>query len=337
MTKVAFITGITGMDGSLLADILLEKGYNVHGLLRRSATFNTSNIDHIFDKLHLHHGDITDAMSLFRIINEIKPDEIYNFCAMSHVKVSAAIENYTLQTNTIGVLNLLQSVRQAGLKDTRIYQANTSETIGNKTDGAILLNENTPRQPVSMYGISKHCADNICNMYREAYGMFIVSSTLFNHEHPRRGATFVTQKIANYVGKRDFQIPLQLGNLNSLRDWSYATDFMMCVYKMMQQSEPIDYVLASGECHSIREFVELAFNEIGVYVEWLGTGINEVGINKLTGETLIQVNKKYFRDLELHALIGDSSKAKRLLNWEATTTFSELVSIMVKAAINKTK
>ena len=322
------------MDGSTLADMLLEKGYIVHGLLRRSATFNTKNIDHIFNKLNLHHGDMTDTMGLFNIINNVKPDEIYNFAAMSHVKVSAAIENYTMQTNAIGLLNLLQCVRQAGLEKTcRIYQANTSETYGNKTDGRKLLNEDTPRTPVSIYGISKNCANDICNMYREAYGMFIVSATVFNHENARRGYTFVTQKIARYVGKMDYNKPLELGNLNSLRDWSYTNDMMEGVYLMLQQETPEDFVLASGECHSVREFVELAFEEVGIKIEWIGEGINEIGKNILTGEILVRVNPKYYRDLELHALIGDYSKAKRILGWEPKTSFKELVSKMVKSAL----
>lgn len=337
--KVAFITGITGMDGSIMAEILLEKGYVVHGLLRRSATFNTQNIDHIFDKLHLHHGDITDTMNIFTLINKIRPDEIYNFCAMSHVKVSAEIENYTIQTNTIGVLNLLQAVRLSGLEKTcRIYQANTSETFGNATDGTIKLNENSPRHPVSIYGISKNAANDICDMYRKAYGMFIVSSTLFNHEHERRGATFVTQKVANYVGKyynKRHQGPLQVGNLNSLRDWTYAPDFLQCVYLMLQQETPEDFVLASGECHSVREFIELAFKEVDINIVWEGNGVKEVGKHSKTDEVLVQVNPKYFRDLELHTLIGDASKAKRILGWEPKTSFNELVSRMVKAAIDR--
>lgn len=334
--KVAFITGITGQDGSIMADLLLEKGYEVHGLLRRSATFNTKNIDHIFGKLQLHHGDITDAMSLFTIINKIKPDEIYNFCGMSHVKVSASIETYTMQTNTLGVLNLLQSVRQSGLTNTcRIYQANTSETYGNKTDGTTLLTEETARTPVSIYGISKNCANDICDMYRKAYGMFIVSSTLFNHESIRRGHTFITQKVAQYVGRKKFDKPLELGNINSMRDWSAAEDFMEAVWLMIQQKTPNDFVLASGECRSVRELVEIAFKEIDIDIEWIGSGIDEVGIDKDTKKVLVKVNPKYYRDLELHALIGDASKAKRMLNWEPKTSFSEMISKMVKAAGNE--
>lgn len=335
--KVAFITGITGMSGSIMADILLEKGYKVHGLLRRTATFNTHNIDHIFDKLHLHHGDITDTMNIFTLINKIRPDEIYNFCAMSHVKVSADIENYTFQTNTIGVLNILQSVRLSGLEKTcKIYQANTSETFGNQTDGVTKLNEDSPRCPVSIYGISKNAANDICHMYRKAYGMFIVSSTLFNHEHKRRGATFVTQKIANYVGRYSNNLPpLQIGNLNSLRDWSSATDFMHGVYLMLKQETPEDFVLASGECHSVREFVELSFKEIDINIVWEGEGVQEVGKDPVTGTVLVKVNPKYFRDLELHALIGDASKAKRVLGWAPKTTFKNLVSEMVQAAISR--
>lgn len=225
--RVALITGIGGMDGSIMADYLLNLGYEVHGIIRRSANFNTQKIDHIFDKLTLHYGDLTDTMNIFTIIAKVKPDEIYNFAAQSHVKVSAELENYTLQTNTIGILNILQAVRTLGLESKcKIYQASTSEEFGNMTDGTTLLNEESPRLPVSIYGVSKLAAEHICRVYRDAYNMFIVSSTLFNHEHPRRGATFVTQKISNYVGKyvnnRGEINPLELGNLSSLRDWGLS-------------------------------------------------------------------------------------------------------------------
>lgn len=339
--KVWLLTGTTGMDSSIFADLLLGLGYtNIHGIIRRSATFNTQNIDHIFDKLKLYHGDLTDAMNIHTIIAKVTPDYIVNFGAMSHVKVSAELENYTLQVNTLGVLNILQSVRSLGLEKTcKIYQANTSECYGNQTDGITKLNEDSPRQPVSIYGISKNAAHDICDMYRKAYGMFIVSSTLFNHEHERRGGTFVTQKIANYVAKYNKNKgikPLQIGNMASLRDWSYASDVLEGVYLMLQQEKPEDFVLASGECHSVREFIELALKEIDVNITWEGTGVNEVGKDSITGQTIIEVNPKYFRDLELHALIGDASKAKRLLGWEPKTTFREIVHKMVCAAISRT-
>lgn len=335
--KVALLTGITGMDASIMADLLLSKGYIVHGIIRRTSNFNTQRIEHIFNKLHLHYGDLTDAMNIFTIISKVRPDEIYNFAAQSHVKVSAELENYTIQTNTIGILNILQAVRTIGLEKTcKIYQANTSETYGNQTDGTTLLNEESPKIPVSIYGISKLAAEHICRVYKDAYGMFIVSSTLFNHEGVRRGHTFVTQKIANYVGKyyKDKnQFPLNLGNLSAMRDWGSANDYVEAIWLMMQQDHPDNYVIATGETHSVREFVELAFEEIGIQIEWEKTGVDEIGINYLTGETLVKVNPKYFRDLELDVLIGDASKAQRVLNWKPKTSFKELVSEMVRGSI----
>lgn len=343
--KVALLTGITGMDASIMADLLLSKGYIVHGIIRRTSNFNTQRIEHIFNKLHLHYGDLTDAMNIFTIISKVRPNEIYNFAAQSHVKVSAELENYTIQTNTIGILNILQAVRTIGIEKTcKIYQANTSETYGNQTDGTTLLDEESPKMPVSIYGISKLAAEHICRVYKEAYGMFIVSSTLFNHEGVRRGHTFVTQKIANYVGKyannikhpsksNDNFFPLNLGNLGAMRDWGSANDYVEAIWLMMQQDHADNYVIATGETHSVREFVELAFGEIGIQIEWKNTGIDEIGINYLTGETLVKVNPKYFRDLELDVLIGDASKARRVLNWNPKTSFQELVSEMVKGAI----
>ena len=331
--KLALVVGITGQDGSFLAELLLEKGYIVHGVIRRSATFNTQNIDHIFDKLHLHHGDITDSMNIFNIISKVRPCEIYNLSAMSHVKVSHDIENYTFQTNTLGVLNILQSVKNLGMEKTcKIYQASTSEQFGNTSDGSLLLNEKSPQKPVSVYGISKMAAEHLCNMYRDAYGMFVVNSLLFNHESPRRGGTFVTQKIARYVGKADFNKPLQLGNLNATRDWGHSKDYVYGIWLMLQQKTPENYVLATGETHAVREFVELAFEEIGIKIEWKGSGVDEVGVNTLTGEILVQVNKKYYRDIDIECLIGDASKAKRKLGWEPKITFKGLVSEMVRSA-----
>jgi GDPmannose 4,6-dehydratase len=338
--KIALITGIGGQDGSLLAELLLEKGYIVHGIIRRSATFNTQNIDHIFDKLHLHHGDITDTMNVFNIISKVRPCEIYNLCAMSHVKVSHDIENYTFQTNTLGVLNILQSVKNLGMEKTcRIYQASTSEIYGNITDGSFKLNEDSPQNPCSVYAISKYAAQQLCNMYRDAYGMFVVNSLLFNHEGPRRGHTFVTQKIANYVAKYNKDkptVPLQLGNLNAFRDWGSAKLYMKAVHLMLQQEKPDNYVIATGETHSVREFVELAFKEIGIDVEWVGTGVDEVGVNKNNkDQILVQVNPKYYRDIDIECLIGDASKAKRELGWSYDLEFRDLVKEMVVAAINR--
>jgi GDPmannose 4,6-dehydratase len=331
--RVVLVTGSQGMDGSHMMELLLEKGCDVHGTIRRSSVITTERIEHIFDKVTLHYVDITDTMSVFNIINKIRPVEIYNFCAQSHVKISSELENYTIQTNFVGVLNILQAVRTCGLEKTcRIYQASTSEIYGNVTDGSLLLNEESPQKPVSVYGISKMAAEHLCNMYRDAYGMFVVNSLLFNHEGPRRGHNFVTQKIARYVGKANFSKPLQLGNLNATRDWGHSRDYVYGIWLMLQKDKPDNYVLATGETHSVREFVELAFEEIGIKIEWCGSGIDEVGINSLTGETLVQVNKKYYRDIDIECLIGDASKAKRELGWEPKITFKELVSEMVISA-----
>lgn len=331
--KVALITGITGQDGSYMAELLLSNGYEVHGLIRRSSSFNTGRIDHIRDQITLHYGDLTDSMNLVTIISKILPTEIYNFAAQSHVKVSAELERYTIETNTLGILSILQAVKLLGLeKTTKIYQAGTSEEFGNQTDGKTLLNETSPKIPVSIYGVSKLAAEHICNIYRDAYGMFVVCSTLFNHEECRRGPTFVTQKVATWVarwksGKE--KTPLQIGNLDSIRDWGSAKDYVEGIYLMMQRETPQNYILATGECHSVREFIELAFKEVGVEIFWDGKGLEEKGKCKKSGEVLVEVNKKYFRDLELDVLIGDASKAKRELGWEPKTTFGELVSRMV--------
>lgn len=340
MSKVALIIGIGGQDGSLCADLLLTKNYVVHGLIRRSSNFNTQRINHIFDKIHLHYGDVTDAINIFSVISKIKPDEIYNFAAQSHVKVSSELENYTFQTNTVGVLNILQAVRTAGLeKSCKIYQASTSEEFGNSTDGTVLLNEDSPKVPVSVYGISKLAAEHLCRMYRDAYNMFIVSSTLFNHESERRGHTFVTQKIANYVANytKGNEIPLQLGNLNARRDWGSAKVYVEVIWLMMQQEKSENYVIATGETHDVREFVELAFKQIGLTIEWQGQGKHEVGVKKGTREVLVQVNEKYYRDIDIECLIGDASKANKQLGWSYNLKFEDLVKDMVDAAIERVK
>jgi GDPmannose 4,6-dehydratase len=337
--KIALLSGICGQDSSHLADLLLEKGYIVHGIMRRSATFNTANIDHIFNKLHLHYGDLTDPMNIHNIIDRVRPCEIYHMGAQSHVKVSHELENYTFQTNTLGTLSILQSVRSLGLEKTcKIYFANTSECYGNTTDGSQMLDEKTPFSPVSLYGISKVAASNICNMYRDAYGMFIVSSVLFNHEGPRRGHTFLTQKVANYVAKYNSHkttTPLQLGNLNARRDWGSAKDYVKAIFLMLQQNTPKNLVIATGETHSVREFVELAFSEIGILIKWVGSGVDEIGINILSGDTLVRVNPKYYRDIDIECLIGDASLAKKNLGWKPTTSFSQLVKEMVASAIER--
>jgi GDPmannose 4,6-dehydratase len=334
--RVALVTGSNGQDGSYMCELLLSKGYEVHGTIRRNSVITTERIDHIFDKIKLHYIEISDAMSVYNVIAKIRPTEIYNFCAMSHVQISSEMESYTFQTNTMGILHILQAVKALNL-DTKVYQASTSEEFGNETDGRKLLNEESPKLPVSPYGVSKLAAEHICRMYRDAFGMYIVSSTLFNHEGPRRGHNFVTQKIANHVGRysKGEISPLQLGNLSARRDWGSAKEYVECIYTMMHQPKPDNYVIATGETHSVREFVQLAFQEIGVSVEWRGQGVDEIGIDKATGKTLVQVNPKYYRDIDIECLIGDYGKAKRAFGWEPRMTFPELVSEMVQAAIAK--
>jgi GDPmannose 4,6-dehydratase len=282
-------------------------------------------------------------MNIHNIISKVKPCEIYNLGAMSHVAVSADLENYTFQVNTLGVLNILQSVRNLGLdKSCKIYSASTSEIYGNITDGSFKLNEESPQNPCSVYAISKYASQQLCNMYRDAYGMFVVNSLLFNHEGPRRGHTFVTQKIADYVAKYNKSIkteseiqPLQLGNLNARRDWGSAKNYVEAIYLMLQQEKPDNFVIATGETHSVREFVELAFKEIGITIKWEGSGVDEKGIDSISGKTIVKVNPKYYRDIDIECLIGDSSKAQKVLGWKPTTTFNKLVTIMVAAAIER--
>lgn len=337
--KVWLITGIGGQDGSTFADMLLVLGYNnVHGIIRRSAVFNTQNIDHIFSNLKLHHGDLTDPMCIHKIIERVKPDYICNFAAMSHVAVSEELQKYTFEVNTLGILNILQSVKSLNLSSTcKIYHASTSEEFGNETDGSTLLNELSRKTPVSVYGIAKLAAENLCNMYKNAFGMFIVTSTLFNHEGPRRGKTFVTQKVCYHVAELNrypnTTRPLQLGNLYSRRDWGYCGDYMEAVYKMLMMDTPDNYVIATGETHSVKEFCELSFEYIGIRISWKGEGLDEVGIDSSTGRVLIQVNKEYYRPIDIECLIGDASKAKHQIGWEPKTTFERLVEIMTKAAL----
>jgi GDPmannose 4,6-dehydratase len=334
MEKIALVTGCTGMDGSYCMELLLERGYTVHGTIRRSSTISTERIDHIFDKVILHYIEISDSMSVYNVINKVKPTEIYNFCAMSHVKISSELENYTFQTNTIGILNILQSIRSLNL-NCKVYQASTSEEFGNVSDGSFMLNESSPKIPVSPYGISKLAAEHICRMYRDAFNMYIVSSTLFNHDSPRRGHNFMTQKIASYVAKRDYTTPLQLGNLNAKRDIGHSKEYVEAIYLMMHQPIPDNYVIATGESHSVREFVELAFAEVGITLYWVGSGLDERGINIVTGDILVQVNERYYRDIDIECLLGDSSKARRVLNWSPKITFKELVSEMVQSKLNQ--
>lgn len=339
--KVALITGINGQDGSFLAELLLSKGYDVHGVIRRTSNFNTGRLEHIRSKIHLHYGDVSDMGNMVSIIAKVEPDEIYNMAAMSHVKVSFELESYTFQVNALGIVNILQAVRTLGRdRSTKIYQASTSEMYGNTTDGSTKLTETSPMLPVSPYGIAKLAAHHMCNYYRDAYGMFVVSSVLLNHESERRGPTFVTKKIADYVGRYhhglvDENEPLRLGNLDAQRDWGYAKDYVEGIYMMMQHPHPDNYVLATGETHSVREFVQLAFRLIGIEVAWRGERgtIVEYGVDAETEKTIVKVDRKYYRPIDIHTLIGDPSKAKDVLGWTSHTSFTELVELMVRSAM----
>lgn len=340
---VALITGITGQDGSYLAEFLIEKGYEVHGILRRSSSFNTSRIEHLyFDEwvrdmkqkrlVNLHYGDMTDSSSLIRIINEIRPTEIYNLAAQSHVKVSFDVPEYTAETDAVGTLRLLEAVRICGLEKTcKIYQASTSELFGKVQE--IPQKETTPFYPRSPYGVAKQYGFWITKNYRESYGMFCVNGILFNHESERRGETFVTRKITLAAAriKNGLQEKLYLGNLDARRDWGYAKDYVECMWLMLQHNVPEDFVIATGEMHTVREFCSLAFEYLGIQLRWEGNGVNEKGIDVATGKVLVEVDPKYFRPCEVEQLLGDPTKAKTLLGWNPTkTSFNELVRIMVQ-------
>lgn len=342
--KVALITGITGQDGSFLAEFLIEKGYEVHGILRRSSSFNTGRIEHLYlDEwvrdmkrerlINLHYGDMTDSSSLVRIIQTTRPSEIYNLAAQSHVKVSFDVPEYTAEADAVGTLRLLEAVRILGLeKETRIYQASTSELFGKVQE--VPQRESTPFYPRSPYGVAKQYAFWITKNYRESYGMFAVNGILFNHESERRGETFVTRKITLAAAriKQGFQDKLYLGNLDARRDWGYARDYVECMWLMLQHDIPEDFVIATGEMHSVREFATLAFREVGIALEWKGCGVEEQGIDIATGRVLVEVDPKYFRPCEVDQLLGDPTKAKTLLRWNPTkTSFEELVRIMVEA------
>lgn len=330
--KKALITGITGQDGSYLAELLLDKGYEVHGILRRSSNFNTSRIDHIFNKLNLHYGDLVDGQSLNFLINSIKPDEIYNLGAQSHVKVSFEIPDYTGQVDGIGTLRLLESVRASGLiEKTRIYQASTSELFGLVQE--VPQTEKTPFYPRSPYGVAKLYGFWIVKNYREAYGMHASSGILFNHESPRRGGTFVTKKITDALYKisKGEQEILELGNLNAMRDWGHAKDYVEAMWMMLQEDQPDDYVIATNKQYSVRDFVNEASNYYGLKIIWSGEGINEVGKDKETGKVLIKINPKHFRPTEVESLLGDYTKAKLAFGWEPKTNFKELVKDMCMA------
>ena len=331
MAKIALITGITGQDGSYLAELLLEKGYEVHGIVRRSSVETTERINHILDKLHLHDGDLSDSSSIIRIVNETKPDEIYNLAAQSHVGTSFDAAEYTGDVDALGVLRILEAVRMLGLeKKTRIYQASTSELYGKVEECP--QNEETPFHPYSPYAVAKQYGFWIIKEYREAYGMFACNGILFNHESERRGENFVTRKITRAAGRIvcGLQDHLELGNLDSLRDWGYAKDYVECMWLILQNDKPEDFVIATGEQHSVREFCEHAFREAGIELEFKGEGMDEVGIDKATGKTVIKVSPEFYRPTDVVNLWGDPTKAKTELGWNPTkTTFEELVKIMV--------
>ena len=350
MKKVALITGITGQDGSYLAELLISKGYEVHGIMRRSSTFNTGRIEHLYldewvrdmkkDRLvNLHYGDMTDSSSLIRIIQTVKPDEIYNLAAQSHVKVSFDVPEYTADTVATGTLRLLEAVRILGMeKQTRIYQASTSELFGKVQE--VPQRETTPFYPRSPYAVAKQYGFWIVKNYREAYGMFAVNGILFNHESERRGETFVTRKITMAAARiaLGMQNKLYLGNLSSRRDWGYAKDYVECMWRMLQYDQPEDFVIATGEMHTVREFCTLAFREAGIELEWQGEGLQEKGVEKGTGRVLVEVDSTYFRPTEVEQLMGDPTKARTLLGWNPTSTsFPDLVKIMVKHDLKKVK
>ena len=343
VNKVALITGITGQDGSFLAEFLLEKGYEVHGIIRRSSSFNTGRIEHLyFDEwvrdmkqqrsINLHYGDMTDSSSLIRIIQMTQPDEIYNLAAQSHVKVSFDVPEYTAEADATGTLRLLEAVRILGLeRKTRIYQASTSELFGLVQETP--QRETTPFYPRSPYGVAKLYGYWITKNYRESYGMFAVNGILFNHESERRGETFVTRKITLAVARiaAGQQDKLYLGNLDALRDWGYARDYVECMWLMLQHEQPEDFVIATGEQHSVREFTERAFAHVGIELRWQGEGVQEQGIDQATGRVLVEVDPKYFRPAEVETLLGDPTKAKTLLGWNPQkTSFEELVRLMVE-------
>lgn len=366
----ALITGITGQDGSYLTEILLEKGYEVHGIIRRSSSFNTGRIDHLYEnpeilnkKLFLHYGDLVDTSNLNRLLEKIQPDEIYNLAAQSHVKVSFEIPDYTAQVDALGTLRFLDAIREVGLRKVKFYQASTSELYGKVQE--VPQTEKTPFYPRSPYGVAKLYGYWIIVNYREAYNLFACNGILFNHESPRRGETFVTRKITRAAARiaAGLQSDLSLGNLNAKRDWGYAPEYCEGMWRILQHKEADDFVLATGETHTVREFADLTFKHLGIELEWTGEGVNEVGRIKSIdlgkaksligfdvtkertrsdfttrlkkGDVLVKVNPNYYRPTEVDLLIGDSSKAEKLLGWKAKTKFSDLVEIMIKADMEK--
>ncbi len=332
MKKHALITGITGQDGSYLAEFLLDKGYEVHGITRRASISNTARIEHIIDKIKLHDGDLSDSSSLIRIINLVQPDEIYNLAAQSHVQVSFDVPEYSGDVDALGVLRILEAVRILGLtKKTKVYQASTSELYGKVEE--VPQRETTPFHPYSPYAVAKQYGFWIVKEYREAYGMFAVNGILFNHESERRGENFVTRKITLAAGRIacGLQEKLQLGNLDSKRDWGYAKDYVECMWLMLQHDTPEDFVIATGVQHTVREFTTLAFAHDGIELEWKGSGIDEKGIDKATGKVLVEVNEAWFRPTDVDNLWGDPSKAKSVLGWNPQkTSYEELCAIMAE-------
>lgn len=325
----ALISGITGQDGSYLAELLLKKGYEVHGIIRRTSSFNTGRIDHIFDQLHLHYGDLTDSLNIVSIIKEVEPDEIYNLGAQSHVKVSFEEPEYTAQTDALGTLRVLEAVRLLGMTDrVRIYQASTSELYGLVQETP--QKETTPFYPRSPYGVAKLYGYWIIKNYRESYGMHASSGILFNHESPRRGETFVTRKITRGLSRisTGLQECLYLGNLNSRRDWGHAEDYVEAMWLMLQQETPDDYVIATGKEYSVKDFVEASAEYFGMKIEWQGDGLDEVGIDRFTKKVVVRVSDKYFRPAEVETLWGDPTKAKEVLGWKPKHTFASLVEDM---------
>ncbi|EFA79664.1 GDP-mannose 4,6-dehydratase [Heterostelium album PN500] len=333
--KVALISGITGQDGSYLTEFLLEKGYEVHGIIRRSSSFNTSRIEHLnftgpTAKLHLHHGDLTDSTNLVSIIHRVKPTEIYNLGAQSHVKVSFEMSEYTADVDGVGCLRILDAIRSCGMENViRFYQASTSELYGKVRE--IPQTELTPFYPRSPYAVAKQFAFWICVNYREAYNMYACNGILFNHESPRRGGTFVTRKITRFVARiaQGHKEVLTLGNINAKRDWGHARDYVEAMWLMLQQEKADDFVIATGETHSVREFVEKSFREINITIKWRGEGLDEEGYNEGTGDVLVKIDPRYFRPTEVDLLLGNPAKAKRELKWEIKTSFDDLVKEMV--------
>ena len=335
--KTAFITGVTGQDGAYLAELLLEKGYHVHGLKRRASSFNTDRVDHLYQDPHeedvrfsLHYGDLTDSTNLIRIIQEIQPDEIYNLAAQSHVAVSFETPEYTANSDALGTLRLLEAIRILGLEEkTRFYQASTSELFGKVQETP--QTEKTPFYPRSPYAVAKLYSYWITVNYREAYNMYCCNGILFNHESPVRGETFVTRKITRALAriKLGLQEDIFLGNINAKRDWGHAKDYVQMQWQMLQQDAPEDFVIATGVQHSVREFVEVAAAELGISIDWQGEGLDEVGIEQKSGKTIVRVDPRYFRPTEVETLLGDPAKAKQELGWEPKITFEQLVQEMV--------